>query len=486
MTSNTHILLTGANGYIGRRLLPVLLEKGYRVTCLVRDQRRFKVSEENKDSLQVAEADLLKPETLENLPKDIDAAYFLVHSMSASYRNFEELEAQTAHNFSRYVDTTACKQVVFLSGIMNDPDLSRHFQSRKNVEEILKNGKTPVTILRAAIIIGSGSASFEIMRDLVNKLPVMVAPKWLKNKIQPIALRDVLFYLSEALFLEKSYQQTYDIGGPEILTYRSMLMKMARIKGKKRWIINVPVLTPKLSAYWLYFVTATSFTLARSLVESLKHEVLVKHKGIEQLLPKRLIPFEEAVKLANDRINERNVASSWKDSLVSGTIRNDFLDQHEVPLNECFVDEQRVTLEQPVEQVKANIWQIGGEKGWYYLDSLWRLRGIMDKMVGGVGLRRGRRSPVNLANGDALDFWRVLKADKAEGYLLLYAEMKLPGEAWLEFKIFEGNGSKPTLMQRASFKPNGWWGKMYWYASLPAHLFIFKGMADKIGKKLLT
>jgi len=486
MNTPAHILLTGANGYIGRRLLPRLLEKGHRVTCLVRDQRRFAIDPAHKSRVQIVEADLLKPETLSGLPRDIDAAYFLVHSMSASYQNFEALEACTAEHFRDYLDQTQCRQVIFLSGIMNDKQLSRHFQSRQNVEEILKAGQTRVTILRAGIIIGSGSSSFEIMRDLVNKLPVMVAPKWLNNSIQPIALRDVLQYLAAVLGMEATYQQTFDIGGPEILTYKSMLLKMARVKGQKRRLIIVPVLTPKLSAYWLYFVTATSFSLARSLVESLKHEVVVKQKGIEALVPLSLTTFEEAVRLAFTRIGENNVASSWKDSLVSGTIRRDFLDKNQVPAENCLLDDKCISCRQPPEQVKANIWQIGGNNGWYYLDWLWEIRGLLDKFIGGVGLRRGRRSPEDLERGDAVDFWRVLEADRTNGYLLLYAEMKLPGEAWLAFTVIEDEDGKTYLKQSATFLPHGRFGRIYWYALLPFHLFIFKGMANKIANRKST
>lgn len=483
MPSSRHILLTGANGYIGRRLLQKLLDKGYYITCLVRDKRRFEIKPEQEDQIQIIEGDLLKPGTLTNLPLNIDGAYFLVHSMSASYSDFEEMEAQTAQNFKNYLDQTTCQQVIFLSGIMNDQSLSRHFKSRLNVEKILQGGQVPVTILRAPIIIGSGSASFEIMRDLVNKLPVMVAPKWLNNRIQPIALRDVLYYLSSTVFLEASYYKTFDIGGPEILTYKTMLIKMGQVKGKNLKIFILPVLTPKLSAYWLYFVTATSFSLARSLVESLKHEVVVKKTGIEKLLPASLTTFEDAVKKAYTRIDQNLVDSSWKDSMVSGTINADFLDKEAVPQTGGLYDEQWVPIKQSIAQVKTNIWQIGGQNGWYYMDWLWEIRGFIDKIMGGVGLRRGRRSPESLVKGDALDFWRVLKADWENGYLLLYAEMKLPGEAWLEFSIKTDESHEYFLKQKATFLPYGSLGKMYWYSLLPFHFFIFKGMAEQVAHK---
>ncbi|MBK0403901.1 SDR family oxidoreductase [Adhaeribacter sp. BT258] len=474
------ILLTGANGYIGKRLLPVLLENGHEITCLVRDPRRFELEESLKEKVQIVKADLLDEASLQALPTNIDAAYYLVHSMGGS-SDFYSAEARSATNFRTYLDRTSAKQVIYLSGLSYGNHLSQHMASRSNVAQIMRAGRVPVTVLRASIIIGSGSASFEIIRDLVEKLPVMVTPKWLNSRCQPIAIRDVLFYLSEVLTCEKCWDQTLDIGGPDILTYKQMLLKLAELRGLKRRIITLPILTPKLSSYWLYFLTSTSFSIARSLVASLKADTVVQNDQIKQLIPHECITYEEALKLAFSKIEQNSVISSWTDALVSGTIRQDYMDFVQIPQNGVLTDKQIIPLEGEHTHVLDNIWQIGGQRGWYKTDWLWNIRGFLDKLVGGVGLRRGRRHPFNLKAGDTLDFWRVLLADKQNKRLLLYAEMKLPGEAWLQFRIFEENG-RNYLEQLAAFRPKGLWGRLYWYSLLPFHFIIFGGMARNLTK----
>jgi len=479
------ILLTGTTGYIGRRLLPVLANAGHEVICLVRDQRRFDwedFSEAYLKKITVLEADLSDPESLQHLPTDIDAAYYLVHSMSSSYADFRSMEEQTAQNFIDYIRKTKAQQIIYLSGIANDADLSAHLSSRKNVEGILKQSHVPLTVLRAAIIIGSGSASFEIIRDLVEKLPVMIAPRWLKTKCQPIGIRNVIDYLHGVLLNPATFHGTFDIGGPDVLTYKEMLLTFARVRKLRRWIITVPLLSPKLSSLWLVFVTSTSYSLARSLVSSLKNEVVCRNAGIQSLVPLQLLTYQETLHLAFDRIQQNNIISSWKDALPSSNLHPDFLNFVQVPQEGVFHDRRMVPIDHDPEQVISNIWQIGGDNGWYFGNWMWRIRGIMDKMVGGVGLRRGRRSPVDLKTGDALDFWRVLVADRKKGRLLLYAEMKLPGEAWLEFKITNTDGGA-QLIQTATFRPLGLWGRLYWYSVLPFHGFIFPGMARNIVKE---
>ncbi|MGD1889415.1 MAG: SDR family oxidoreductase [Cyclobacteriaceae bacterium] len=475
------ILLTGANGYIGVRLLPVLVRSGHTVVCMVRDRRRMNIDQSLVESgcVEFCEADLLKPETLTDLPNDIEAAYYLVHSMGGR-GNFEEMEQQATNNFVNQVSKTQCQQIIYLSGIVNDDNLSKHLRSRKNVEDVLLNSGVPTTVLRAAIIIGSGGASFEIIRDLVEKLPLMVAPKWVSTKCQPIALRNVLQYLEGVLGKEAAYQRIFDIGGPDVLTYEQMLMQFAKVRGLTRHIIMVPVLTPRLSSLWLYFVTSTSFKLARSLVDSMKNEVVVKKRGIENVVQlEHLIPYEEAVQRAFQRIAQREVVSSWKDSLNSSKVDINLLDHVKVPEHGVFRDVRKVPFSKPKEQVIENIWSIGGERGWYYLGFLWEIRGILDQMIGGVGLRRGRRSNSELVPGDALDFWRVLVADKKKGRLLLYAEMKLPGDAWLEFKVIEENGQN-YLLQTATYRPQGVAGRLYWWSVWPFHGFVFPGMAKRV------
>ncbi|PTB94247.1 DUF2867 domain-containing protein [Marivirga lumbricoides] len=473
------ILLTGANGYIGRRLLPVLIIQGHNVVCLVRDKRRIQLEENLASKVEFYEADLQYSEQLENLPKDIDAAYYLIHSLGSSSKSFSKLEKETATNFVEAINKTDCKHIIYLSGISNDEGLSDHLSSRKNVEGILQNAKAPASVLRAAIIIGSGGASFEIIRDLVEKLPIMVAPKWLKTKCQPIAIRNVIQYLSGVLMKEKAFNQVFDIGGPDILTYRKMLLTFAEVRQLKRFIITLPVLTPRLSSYWLHFVTSTSYKIASSLVDSMKNEVIVKNKGINEIVPLELISYKEAVQLAFDRIAQNEVVSSWKDALASSKINTSLLDFVQIPVHGCLFDKRSKTFDRPTSEVLKNVWSLGGERGWYYWNFLWKIRGYMDKAVGGVGLRRGRRSPDHLVAGDSLDFWRVLVADKKEGRLLLYAEMKLPGEAWLEFRFSREEGEN-KLTQTATFRPHGLLGRLYWYSVYIFHEFIFNGMLDKI------
>ncbi|WP_291287499.1 SDR family oxidoreductase [Flavobacterium sp.] len=468
------ILLTGATGYIGKRLLPLLLQQGYDVVCCVRDRKRFYYPQGLEEKLQVIEVDFLDPKTLENIPLDIDAVYYLIHSMSGSAANYDELESLSAHYFIEKINETNAKQVIYLSGIVNDKSLSKHLASRKAVEDILKTAMAATTTLRAGIIVGSGSASFEIMRDLVHKLPFMITPKWLNTKCQPIAISDVLEFLTRSLLNPAAYNESFDIGGTDILTYKEMLLEFARAKNLKRCIYTVPVMTPKLSSYWLYFVTSTSFKLASALVSSMKVEVICKDSRINSLLGITPMGYKEALARALTKINEDAIISSWKDSLVSGQFKGNVSSYLKIPKKHCFIDRRKREIIDRQYTI-SRIWSIGGETGWYYADWLWGLRGFIDKIFGGVGTRRGRTHKNQIHAGDALDFWRVLYANKEKGKLILYAEMKLPGQAWLEFKIINN-----TLYQAATFKPDGFMGKIYWYAVLPFHGFIFNRMIEKL------
>ncbi len=467
------ILLTGATGYIGKRLLPLLLDHGNEVVCCVRDKNRFYFPEQFKDKIQIIEADFLDPASLKNIPDDIDAAYYLIHSMSGA-SNYDQLESISAHYFIEKINQTNAKQIIYLSGIVNDKSLSKHLSSRKAVEDILKTAAVPLTVLRAGIIVGSGSASFEIIRDLVDKLPLMITPKWLNTKCQPIAISDVLEFLIHSLLNPLTYNESFDIGGPDILTYKEMLLEFARAKKLQRYIYTVPIMTPKLSSYWLYFVTSTSFKLASALVSSMKVEVICRDNRINSLLGVTPITYRQALERALKKINDDDIISSWKDSRVSGQFKGNVSQYLKVPKKGCYIDRRKravINREYTIER----IWSIGGETGWYYADWLWELRGFIDKVFGGVGTRRGRTHKTQIHAGDALDFWRVVYADKNQGKLVLYAEMKLPGEAWLEFKIINN-----TLYQAATFKPRGLMGRLYWYAVLPFHGFIFDGMLKKL------
>jgi uncharacterized protein YbjT (DUF2867 family) len=472
------VLLAGANGYIGTRLIPVLLEQSHDLVCLVRDKRRFHEQSDFSEKVSLLKGDLLKDDSIEAFPKNIDVAYYLVHSMSQD-KNFAELEALSAQNFVKQLDKTTCKQVIFLSGITNDNDLSEHLTSRRHVEDVLREAKAKLTVLRAAIIIGSGSASFEIIRDLSEKLPLMTVPRWVNTKCQPIAIRDVLGYLDGVMLNKKAFDKTFDIGGPDILSFREMILTYADVRHLKRYIITIPFLSPKISSYWLYFVTSISYPLAQSLVDSMKNETIMKNHDIDSVVKRDCLTYREALKLAFEKIEQNSIVSSWRDALNNGYLISDFMDQIKVPQNGTLEYKVNTPFKRESKDVLDNIMAIGGNRGWYYWNWIWSIRGFLDRLVGGVGLRRGRTSNISVSPGDVIDFWRVLLVDKIAKRLLLYAEMKLPGEAWLEFKIIERNGKK-NLSQIATFRPNGLWGRLYWYAMFPFHLFIFKGMAQQI------
>lgn len=470
------ILLTGVTGYIGQNLLPALLAQGHMVICCVRDVNRFDTTKYPEGGIEVIEVNFLKPSTLSAIPKDIEFAYYLIHSMSAADEDFEQLEKESAMNFKEYIEKTKIRQVIYLSGIVNENILSKHLQSRKGVEDILAQSSFALTTLRAGIIVGSGSASFEIIRDLVEKLPIMIAPRWLKTKSQPIAIRNVVQFLTGVLNNSYTFKKSFDIGGPEILTYKDLLLIYARVRGLKRLIITVPVMTPKLSSYWLYFVTSTSYTLATQLVKSMRVEVICRDNDLAEKLNILPLTYEKSIQLAFNKIATDSVGASWTDALSSHALDEGISKLMEVPTFGCYKDERVNPVKNP-EETLHRIWSIGGQNGWYYADWLWHIRGMLDKMAGGVGLRRGRKNATQLHAGEALDFWRVIDANREEKRLLLYAEMKLPGEAWLEFKITDNQ-----LIQTATFRPLGLWGRMYWYAVLPFHGFIFKNMGKKLAE----
>lgn len=479
------ILLTGATGYIGKRLLPVLLQAGHEVTCIVRDKRRFQSQSTYQGKLVLAEGDFLNPESLNIHKIEADVAFFLVHSMSSAIDSFEEMEVLSARNFVAAAQTWGVKQIVFLSGLQNSMSVSPHLLSRLKVEQVLIKSGIPYTILRAGIIVGSGSASFEIIRDLTEKLPVMVTPRWLNTRCQPIAVRDVINTLISVMLHEPVYNQVLDIGGPDVLTYKQMLLQYAEVRGLWRKIYVLPLMTPRLSSYWLYFITSTSYKLAVNLVNSMKVEVVCRENQTEKLTGMPPLTYKESISLAFEKIAQHHVVSSWKDALVSSSSLSSLKDYIAVPEYGCFHDKRQCKIKCNSADVIANIWGVGGENGWYYADFLWKIRGLMDKMVGGIGLRRGRTNPDEIFAGDALDFWRVLLADKPAGRLLLYAEMKLPGEAWLEYKLTESSGSV-FLTQTATFRPRGLSGRLYWYAVWPFHQIIFKGMNRRMASGRLV
>ncbi len=472
------ILLTGVTGYVGKRLLPVLIEKGHKVTCCVREKSRLSIHENMLQKVEVLEIDFLSDPEPDRMPEDFDVAYYLIHSMASSSQKFDFMESRAANNFKKYMESTSVKQVIYLSGITNELKLSKHLRSRKQVEDILQSSHYSLTVLRAGIIVGSGSASFEIIRDIVEKLPVIITPKWILTKTQPLSIRDVIKYLIGVINHEKCLNKTFDIGGPEILTYKEMMLQYAQIRKLKRPLYTTSLISPGISSYWLFFITSVSYKLAKSLVNSMKTEVICRNNELEEILQVNPITYQEALKNAFLKIRQNLVLSSWKDSIISSSLGLSLSDFIEVPQFGCYVNEKTIQISDP-QKVMYKIWTIGGDKGYYYANWLWKIRGFLDQLMGGVGLIRGRTQRIEINPGDALDFWRVLYASREKKRLLLFAEMKLPGEAWLEFKIDENN----VLHQTATFRPRGIWGRMYWLATSPFHFFIFNGMITNLAKE---
>ncbi len=471
------ILVTGSTGFIGKRLVYQLLEQGHEVYALSRI-RGIEPKIAGRSRLHVIFGDLRDLAGMEPIPEDIEAAYYLVHSMASVVDNLLEEERKTAQNFVSLIEKTGCKQSIYLGGIIEDDiHLSPHLRSRLAVEEVLKNSKVNATILRASIIIGSGSASFEIIRDLVEKLPVMTTPRWIHSRCHPIGVRDVLFYLTGVLLNPLCYGKTFDIGGPEEMSFKEALQRYAKLRKLKRLILDIPLLTPRLSSYWLVLVTSVPFSICKHLVESMRQNTRKLNTSIDAVLPHVCISYEEAIRLAFQKIAQNEVVSTWADAWDLKTVNADTENFIRVPQEGCFKEVRTVKIKVPIEEVQRRIWSIGGAQGWYSMNWTWKVRGLIDQLIGGKGLNRGRRDPHKLVVGDAVDFWRVILADEKKRHLILYAEMKLPGEAWLEFQIDE---TAKTLKQTATFRPKGVWGRIYWYVSFVFHLIIFKNMAKAI------
>ena len=403
--------------------------------------------------------------------------------MGDTSTTMKEYEIRSAGCFVLVATLTQVKHIVYLSGISNEKNLSKHLLARKVVKDVFIRSGIAYTIFEAGIIVGSGSISFEIIRDLTEKLPVMIGPRWLNFRCQPIAIRNVINYLHRCLLNKQTLFKTFEIGGPDVLTYKQMLLEFAAVRGYKRYIFSLPVLFPNLSAYWLYLTTSANFTIARQLVQSMKNDAICKEHTIHEIIPQELIPYREAIKLAFLKIEQNMVVSSWTDAASSSLRRLDVNQYVIVPSNGCYKDRRWIEIDKDkVEEIATRFFGIGGNQGWYYADKLWRIRGLLDRLVGGVGLGRGRRSDVDIQPGDALDFWRVLLVDRKNYRLLLFAEMKMPGEAWLEFSIVK-NENRCILKQTATFRPKGILGRNYWYAMLPFHYFIFRNMLKRIAGK---
>lgn len=468
------IFVTGATGYVGGRLVPRLLDAGYTVRCYARSPRKLdQRTWRSHPGIEVVEGDLdTSPiADIAAAMAGCDFAYYLVHSMLAAGSEYASRDQKMADHFATAAEQAGVKRIIYLGGLgETGEDLSEHLSSRLDVGSALRDGNVPVTELRAAMIIGSGSASFEILRYLVERLPAMITPKWVRTECQPIAIRNVLEYLEDCLTVPETSGEIIDIGGPDIMTYHEIMKVMADVRGlPKRLIIPVPVLTPKLSSAWIHLITPLSSDIARPLAEGLRNRVVCRDDKAQTLMPQNLISVRESIRLALDRIEHNDVETSWS---TAGTIPGD----PDWAGGTVFIDERSTTIDAPPATVFRAVCRIGGGNGWYAADWLWRLRGFMDQLVGGPGLRRGRRDPERIEYGDALDFWRVTGLKPAER-LSLRAEMKVPGEALLEFNLTPSSDSnQTTLTQTARFLPKGLFGLVYWYAVLPFHNIVFRGM----------
>ncbi|MCU0462936.1 MAG: SDR family oxidoreductase [Anaerolineae bacterium] len=474
------VLVTGVTGYIGGRIVPLLLAAGYRVRVMVRDPQRLE-GRAWLEQVEVVGGDVLKPATLTAALDGINMAYYLIHSLRGG-ENFHKTDLQAARNFGSAAKAAGVRRIIYLGGLGNtDSKLSEHLRSRQQTGDALREAGVSVTEFRAGVIVGSGSLSFEMVRYLTERVPVMICPRWVFTRIQPIGIRETLEYLVSALDTPASEGKIIEIGGSEVITYRDMLFGYAKARGLRRYMVPVPVLTPRLSSYWVHWVTPIPSDIARPLIEGLRNEVIVRDPSAREIFPNiHPTTFEVAVHRALEKLKVSEVETSWVDSLASSQS-----DQTPVVLttHEGMIFEQR---QQVVDATPSAVYRaftsLGGATGWLYFNWAWHARGILDRMVGGVGLRRGRRHPTLVRIGDALDFWRV-EAVEINHLMRLRAEMKVPGKAWLQFKVETLDDGTTQLTQTAFFAPMGLFGLLYWYILYPLHGLIFSGMIRQLAKR---
>lgn len=479
--SKLNVLVAGATGYIGGRLVPRLIEAGHDVRCLVRDPGRFR--RPFSHLVQVFVGDVLQADTLPQAMEGVDLAYYLVHSMRSGEKGFEQRDQIAAENFATAAKNAGVKRIIYLGGLGSENNLSSHLQSRHEVGEILRKFGPPVTEFRAAIIVGSGSISFEMIRYLTERVPVMICPRWVSTRCQPIAVDDVLRYLVDAVAEPRSADKILEIGGADILTYGEMMLQYAKLRGLTRLLIPVPVLTPRLSSYWVDFVTPIPSAISRPLIEGLRNEVICHDQTALELFPFKPVCYRAAVAEALSRSEKQDVETIWSTPLSSMPSSTKPV---ELETKEGMIMEMRsLEVATSPHNVFRTFMGIGGRRGWFTCNWAWRLRGLLDRVMGGVGMRRGRRHPDELLPGEALDFWRV-EAVEDDHLLRLRAEMKVPGKAWLQFTVEPRPNGRSHLTQTAFFEPQGLLGVLYWYSLYPIHKVIFSRMIRAIGKRSLA
>ncbi len=481
MKRGNKILVVGATGYVGGHLVSRLVQAGYDVRCLARNPARL--TGRSWGSVEVVRGDVLRPETLPVALEGVSVAYYLVHSMGAGEQSFEEQDLEAARNFGRAAKEAGVARVVYLGGLGHGDSRSSHLRSRQETGDMLRAEGPPVTEFRAAVIVGPGSISFELIRYLTERLPVLICPRWVSTRCQPIGIGDVLRYLVECLEEPRSVGRILEIGGADVLTYGDMMKQYAKMRGLSRWLINVPVLTPRLSSYWVDFVTPIPARIVRPLIEGLRSEVVVHDPVARDMFPWQPHSYKDAVYSALEREESNAVEIVWSTPLsaLSRAAEPDQL----TTTQGMILDKRQIEVATSAEQVYRTFMGIGGKRGWFAFDWAWRLRGMMDRAIGGVGLRRGRRSADDLLPGEALDFWRVEMVE-TNHLLRLRAEMKVPGRAWLQFEVVPLTSQSCTLTQTAFFEPHGLGGHLYWYFLYPIHVLIFKRMLNAVGRRALS
>jgi uncharacterized protein YbjT (DUF2867 family) len=472
---STRILVTGATGYVGGRLVPELVLKGYQVRSVARNPR--KLLKHHWEDVEVIKGDMLDYQSLLPALEGVDIAFYLVHSMTTSGSDFEKQDWKAASNFAKAAKQCGVKRIIYLGGLGSSKgDLSKHLKSRQSTGEALRSTGIPVTEFRSAIVVGSGGASFQIMKDLVSRIPLMICPRWVQSRCEPISIRQLLQFLLGAIEEQRTSGKILEIGNGEVLTYGEMLKTCAAVMGKKIYIIPVPVLTPRLSSYWLNLVTNVPFSLARPLVESLKNDVVCENKEADLLIETEALTFKQSLTLALAKENSNQIVSRWTDATTSA-----LFSKQPTEGSPSFVDRYETRVKTSPEKLYKTFCRVGGKFGWFHANRLWRLRALLDHLIGGVGMRRGRPKSTSLEVGDPVDFWRVEEVTKNES-LVLRAEMKLPGVARLIFEAKPAD-EESILTMTARYWPEGFWGRVYWYTVLPLHNYVFGGMIKCIAEE---